>query len=140
MYCCCVGTIVDIDLTTIIVEDLKTKERFTCIFDGDESLEAKIGDEGTFVGKFRNGVIAVKKVDVRKFLDPLFEEDMLRTAGLTTLIAPIADPFPEMYLRFKAIDEARIADEQAKEEAAKAQLEEPVGGILIPDHEESTSA
>lgn len=137
MFCCVVGKIVSLELKTAVIEDLRTKERFTCKLDGDEAFEVKVGDEGAFVGRVRGGEFVVRRdIDsIRKFLDPLYEEDMLRTAGLTTLIAPIDDPFPEMYMRFKAIEEQRKADEEAKK--AEEQTEEP---LPIPDHEEEEGA
>lgn len=132
MFCCVVGKIVGLELKTAVIEDLRTKERFTCKLDGDEAFEVKVGDEGAFVGRVRNGEFVVRRdIDIiRKFLDPLYEEDMLKTAGLTSLIAPIDDPFPEMYLRFKAIETQRLADEQAKKEAEE---KEPLPDT---DHEE----
>lgn len=137
------GRVVDLQLKTAVVEDLRTKERFTCKLDGDEAFEVKVGDEGTFAGRVRNGEYVVRRVDVRKFLDPLYEEDMLKTAGLTSLVAPIDDPFPEMYMRFKAIEEQRRAEEEkaneekAAQEEAEAAAEQPLPSTDYEEEEGS---
>jgi hypothetical protein len=95
-----IGNILDISIDGTKIEDKISKEVHLVKLTGDQSLELKIGDTGIFVGELYNSKFRVTRYEIRKFLDPMYEEDLFSVAGKYSLIPPINDPFTEVYERF----------------------------------------
>jgi len=110
MTACIVGTIIEIQAKSIIVEDRLTKQHYKCEIEGDDLLEIKVGDQGVFVGQYYNESLKVRRVAIRKFLDPLYEADLYDASGKFTLIPVLNDPFTETYLEF--LEKQRQDDER----------------------------
>ena len=100
MIICVIGTITSIEHQKITIEDRITKEEIVCIPSGDSVLDMKVGDQGVFVGESCQGVNTLKKVEVRKFLDPLYETDLYQASSVYNMVDVIDNPFTEAYLAF----------------------------------------
>lgn len=100
MIVCILGAIKEITGKLFVVCDQVTKEEIICEAQGDTLLEAKVGDTGVFVGHYYKGLIKINKVNVRKFLDPLYEDDLYDASGKFNLVPVINDPFTEAYLEY----------------------------------------
>lgn len=102
MTCIIVGTVQDVSLKELKIEDSNTGEVHNCILNDDALLGVKAGQTGIFCGTYYNGKIRLRKVDVRRFLDPLYEEDLLEKSGEFTLLTVIDDPFPDIFEKLEA--------------------------------------
>jgi len=89
---CIVGKVLDLGIDKATILDLKTSEEFECTLN-TEGLEKN--QTGLFSGDLIKGKITVKYIHLKKFLNPLYEQDLFSSAGKYTLIQPIEDPFPE---------------------------------------------
>lgn len=111
MVVCIIGTVVEVDNKALTIEDRLTKQHYKCESEGDDFLNLKINDQGVFIGQSYNNIVKVRKYEIRKFLDPLYEADLYDASGKFTLIPVIEDPFTEAYLKFlerqQEIDEAK---------------------------------
>lgn len=105
-----IGKVVNVELGKLIVEDHVSRELIECEADADDVLDIELGQQAIFVGRINHGKLKVRKLEIRKFLDPLYEEDLFDASGKFTLIPPIANPFTENFIEFmekrKAIEEA----------------------------------
>ena len=107
MVACILGTIVDIQPRLVIIEDRLTKKNYNCTPETDEFLDYKIGDSGVFVGQIYNEVFRIRKVEIRTFLNPLYESDLYDASGKYNLISPIDNPFTEVFQKYlEAKDES----------------------------------
>jgi hypothetical protein len=91
---CVVGKIKELGLGTGVIVDLSTGEEFKCNLN-TETLS--VGQQGAFTGELVGNKISVKHATIRKFLDPLYEEDLFEASGKFTLIQPVDNPFPELW-------------------------------------------
>ena len=115
MTACIIGTVTAIKDKLVTIEDRLTKQQYDCETESDEFFNLKEGDQGVFVGQYLENIFRVKRVEVRKFLDPLYEADLYDVSGKFTLIPVLNDPFTATYLEFmekqKEIDEQETRPE-----------------------------
>lgn len=97
MTCVIVGKILKKEINKIEILDSNTQELHQCTFPDEEYEHLKEGDSGVFCGQSVNGVTKIKKIDLRKFLNPLYEEDLFENAGRYDFVDPINDPFPALF-------------------------------------------
>lgn len=109
MIVCIVGTVTDVTGQGFSVEDKLTKEVFECTSNNSDFLDMDIGTEAIFVGRWYKGTLKVDRREIRKFLDPLYEQELLETAAFYTLVPIINDPFGAIY------NELRLKDESIKD-------------------------
>ncbi len=125
-----IGKVLDVSLDGILVEDHITKEQIKAISEMDEDLALQIGDTGVFVGNIYKDTIRFKRYEIRKFLDPLYEEDLLSASGQFTMIPVIENPFTEAFVEFlekrKLLEEMRANEELDARETESTQT-------IIPD-------
>jgi hypothetical protein len=114
MIACVIGKVIDVQNKSIVVEDRLTKQQYTCETEGDDFLNIKKEEQGVFVGQYYNNVLRVKRVEIRKFLDPLYEADLYDASGKFNLIPVLDDPFTEVYLTYlekqKQLDEEEVSN------------------------------
>ena len=97
MTICMLGKITEIGATNIKVEDLQTGSSIILHLEIGDVFEAKIGDTGIFQGEYINNKIKAKRIDVRKFLNPIFESELISQSGFFNLITPIEDVFTQAF-------------------------------------------
>lgn len=100
MVACIIGTILSIENRSMVIEDRLTKQQYNCEPEGNEFLDLKIGQNGIFVGQYLEPIFKVKRINIRKFLDPLYEVDLYDASGKFNLIPVLDDPFIEAYLTY----------------------------------------
>jgi hypothetical protein len=61
------------------------------------SLDIKVGTEGIFVGEFTEGKFTFKRVNEKKFLSPLYEEELIKISSIINLYDEIQGPFDEWF-------------------------------------------
>ncbi len=121
-----IGKVLDVNLGAVIIEDHISRERIECDIDNSDMLDLKIGEQAIFVGDIYMNKMRVKKVEIRKFLDPLYEEDLFDASGRFTLIPLVSNPFTEKFLEYmerRKEEEAKIIEEAL--EAEKNCQDEP---------------
>ena len=96
MTCVIVGTLKDQKGRNLFILDKLNNQTYTVEAANDDTFELEIGSEGIFVGNETNGVITVTRHEIRKFLNPMYEEDLIGVAG-RIIIDLIDDPFPAIY-------------------------------------------
>lgn len=114
MMSCLIGKIVSIGNKVAEIEDTLTSQIYSCRTTGEEFLELKEGDEGVFLGEFYNNQLTIQKIEIRKFLDPLYEADLYDASGAFTMVSVIDDPFIDIYREFK--EQQILVDEDLIEE------------------------
>lgn len=98
MICCLIGTISNIENKKVTISDRLSGLDYECETEGDLFLNFKVGDQGIFIGPMWNNVIRVKKYELRKLLDPLYEEDLFNINQ--SMVPLINDPFGDLFLEF----------------------------------------
>jgi hypothetical protein len=100
------------------IEDRLTKEHYDCEPDGTDFLNLKEGDSGIFVGQYLPPIFKVKRINMRKFLDPLYEADLYDASGKFNLVPVLDDPFTSAYLAFLEKQKALELENELIEEDA----------------------
>lgn len=100
MIACLLGTIKSIQNKNLIIEDILTEKEYNCEYVDDQILNLEVGVEGVFVGQFIDSTFRIRKVDLRKFLEPLYEKEIIEASGKYNLVPVLKDPFTETYLEF----------------------------------------
>lgn len=100
MVGCIIGEVVSISKPKVIIEDRLTKQQYTCIPEGDLLLDLEVGATGVFVGQLYEGVLRIKRIALRQFLDPLAEDDLNEASGMYSFVPVINDPFTQTYLDY----------------------------------------
>lgn len=100
MHVALIGTVLKFGLQESLVLDLATKEEIVVHFTGDDKFDIVEGKMYAFTGEWRNGKISLTRFALRRFLDPMYETDLIEAAGKFKLINPINDPFVEYYQKF----------------------------------------
>lgn len=108
-----IGKVLDVNLDGVIIEDHVTKEKITAISESDDVLEMKIGETAIFVGNLYGNTIRVKRYEIRKFLDPLYEQDLFDASGRYSLIPPVDNPFTDAFVEF--MEKRKVQELEAKE-------------------------
>lgn len=96
---CVIGEVVSIGMTDVQVKASDTLETYTLEVDAEQLEQIEVGKEGVFVGTLKGGAIKIKRVDIRRFLDPLYEEDVFETGSRYVTVPVPEDPFDEMFSR-----------------------------------------
>ena len=65
------------------------------------SLETSVGTEGIFVGNFTGDKFFIKRVNEKKFLAPLYEEELIKIGSILNLHSEITGPFDEWFAKLK---------------------------------------
>lgn len=100
MTVCLIGKILRINTRSLDISEMSTKEEYTCDYENDDLFDLKVDQQGVFVGELISGRLRLKKVEIRKFLDPLYEDDLYDASGSLTLVPIINDPFTQTYIEF----------------------------------------
>jgi hypothetical protein len=101
MTCVFFGRILKIHLDKIEVLDFVSKEIHKNIYPkGNSLLDLKEGSTYIFQGDYRKDKISVNCINPKKFLNPLYEEDLFAKSGAYTLVEVVDDPFPEAYKKY----------------------------------------
>lgn len=87
------GEITSLTGTNGVVKDLETEEEYQLSLNNQFASELTQGSIGLFIGNYSGNILWLKKYALRKFLDPLYEEDLLTASGTFALIKPLDDPF-----------------------------------------------
>lgn len=90
---------------TYRVTDIETDEIYRVEFDDERDLE--IGSTAVLCGQLRNATFYASRVDVRKFLQPLYEEDLFQKSADFALVRTARDVFSEIYDRWSREAEER---------------------------------
>lgn len=93
MTCALAGRIKEIKVESIVVEDLISKDLFDVKTDSDELLRLKEGQTALFVGEMSQGILWVTRISAQRFLEPLFEDELMEISGKYALIQPENNPF-----------------------------------------------
>jgi len=113
MTVCIVGEILSVDKRDVVIRDRFTKEEIKAELIGDEVFEVQEGFEGLFVGSMFNNLITIKLVEIRKFLDPLYEKDLYDISGKFSFVPVLKDPFTDAFIKFQE-EEARREEERLR--------------------------
>jgi hypothetical protein len=119
MVCSFVGIIQSRDNLDIYIKDLSDGNIVQTRALNDETFDLDIGTSGVFIGELKDNVFYVKRYEVKKFLDPLHEDDLMNVTGKIVLTL-IDDPFPEIYkskeeLNIKIEEYNKSLEQQAQE-------------------------
>jgi len=69
----CLQAVCQVINNNYFLKDLDTGERYPAVF----LEEITPGTEGLFIGTFCSGIVNVSKRDVREFINPFYEEDVI---------------------------------------------------------------
>jgi len=128
-----IGTVLTINLSDAEVRDDLTKKNLLCKIAPDDLNDIQVGSQAAFVGDLqvissdagKNLVeITIKRIVLRRFLDPMYEEDVITAYGDFALLVPINDPFHEAYRIFKAEEDKRLEELASVEEEKEADSNE----------------
>ena len=103
------GNVTKVDLNTCQVYDVIGGESHTIHITGEAILNIKPGMDGIFIGEYLQGRLRAKKIEISKFLNALYEEDLFDSSGSWTLVQVVDDPFPEIFKKYLAEREAQKA-------------------------------
>lgn len=95
----CLGQVVSATNDRICVRDLETQDVYEVNYVFDPERPIGTDSTGVFVFSLSRGIRTLVYLSLRKFLNPLGEDDLITKAGAWTTIGLIDDPFPEMYDR-----------------------------------------
>jgi hypothetical protein len=109
-----VGEIKERNARTLTILDAVTKEYHKVTAIDDDTLELPAGTTGLFIGESVGGELKITRKEIRKLLDPLYEEDLMGIAG-KIVVELIDDPFPELFARKE--EELKELEESEKLEA-----------------------
>lgn len=77
MTVCLTATIIEANHPNYSIRDIQTSETFSAVID----TELEKGTQGFFVGTYQTNCLYVSKKDVRQFLEPYYEEDVIFTGS-----------------------------------------------------------
>lgn len=69
---------------------------------GNGSLDTIVGTEGIFVGDFIADRFTFKRVHEKKFLAPLYEDELLKIGSIINLYDEALGPFDELWKKLKS--------------------------------------
>ena len=122
------GNVTQVDLNTCQVYDVIGGETHTIHIVGEAILEIKPGIDAIFIGEYVQGKLRAKKIEISKFLNALYEEDLFDSSGSWTLVQVVDDPFPEIFKKFLAerqAMEAEMAELELEQNTKDLNFEEP---------------
>lgn len=97
----CLGRVIKQNNEHIQLQDYTTKQ----LVEGwlvEGSLPVSVGTEGIFVGKYAGDKFLIKKVHEKKFLAPLYEEELIKIGSILNLQNEIKGPFDEWLDKLKS--------------------------------------
>lgn len=114
IHICFFGKITEIKGTKAVIRVAESEDEVVVELGGNQSLELVNGDEGIFSGHIENKKVFVTKINLRKLVDPLYQEDLLRKGALLDVTGLIHNPFPKIYKDYLQYEEYK---QQVKEES-----------------------
>ena len=99
MIFCLVGKVTKVDGQSIFIEETPSSETFKMVWTGRDDISTCVGETGIFYGELLQQEFLVKRLDVRKLLIPLWENDIIDNA-ITAIIELDKDPFEEMFKQY----------------------------------------
>lgn len=90
------GRIKSVGTDSVDIEDLETNKVYSCYVEGGQREGLKEGVTGLFLGYDGQNGLVVRKVNARKIIDPLYEEDLMRASTAIPTIALKNSPFKEV--------------------------------------------
>lgn len=97
MICVIAGRIKAIGSDAIDLEDLASGDVYTARVDDTPLSSLKVGQTGVFMGDYSTRQLVVYRVNIRKFLNPLHEEELLEMSAMLPTIRVINDLYPEYF-------------------------------------------
>lgn len=121
-----VGTVLSLGTGTVFtIQDNSNRETIECTAQTDDILDLKVGMTAIFVGQYSPTEFKVRKIEIRKFLDPLYEEDLLSVSNSFALVPVMNNPFTEAYLEWqKNYVEEETTEEPSNDSVSEEDLEE----------------
>lgn len=102
-----IGEIIKKNGTEVSIKERKTGKVYAAKLEIETSLDLNIGDAGLFMDtKYDGTEMIFTKAEIRQFLDPLYEDTIISDAGSITFIPVIQDPFGQVFLDKRKLDEA----------------------------------
>lgn len=95
------GKVKDLTLKGLSVEDIQTGDIHICQCSPELLETLEIGETGVFSILFQAGNMHIRRLEMRKFLDPLYEEDVITASGKFTFVEIEDDPFPRIFSQLK---------------------------------------
>lgn len=122
------GTIVEVNGSSMKIKDLISGDVILAEAAADIAFDVHEGEEGVFSGLYQaGGKFVIKRLNVRKFLKPLYEDDLMEASGRETFIQPVDDPFFEAFEKLKDT----LYVDRAWEDALKILEEEGAQGVEV---------
>lgn len=99
MYGCGAGKITQLNKVTgeFVLVDQTDGTTIPCKYTGSGLYKLDNDQTGIFLGLFRGGVFHVQRIDLRSFLEPLFEKDLLNKSKWYDFQLGETDPFMEVW-------------------------------------------
>ena len=131
MVICLVGTIVNLDGAFADLKDAEDGKIVRVHLVNDLVDKVVVGHTGVFLGdRLTEGAPSVNSFDFRRFLDPMYEADILSESGLYTQFNVIKDPFKKVYdimVERNKENEKLNPQEEPEEAPAPGAEEDPEG-------------
>jgi len=96
MTCVIIGEVISFKGNTILIKDSITGEIHDTTSHDDETFELEEGATGIFIGTFEKGIPVINKYELKKFLDPMYEDDLMEISG-KIIVELVNDPFPKIF-------------------------------------------
>lgn len=88
------GTVVEVQGSSMKIQDLISGDIIQAEAAPEIAFEVQAGEDGVFLGSYQaGGSFLVKRLNMRKFLRPLYEEDLMEASGQETFVQVVNDPF-----------------------------------------------
>ena len=94
-----IGTVLNFESGFLIVRELTTNEQYKIKPGNDQTLELEVGHTAVFIGQLVSNEFKLISYDIRKLIDPMYEEDLLNSSS-NIVIDLVGDPFPEIFSNF----------------------------------------
>ncbi len=136
MTCVIAGEVLDVGPNSVQVRDVLTEDVYEILLQREEILKLDKGTHGFFVGELRYGKITARKVDIRKFLQPLHERDIMELSAKYIQVEIVDNPFDELYAEH-ILTERPLTSKEAQE--AKIRESADAERLLDEAHERVVS-
>ncbi len=90
------GKVLKTTVDQLEIQDQVTKQTITAYLGGN-SLDVTVGTEGIFVGTYTGEKFHIKRVSEKKFLSPLYEEELIKIGSIINLYDEMRGPFDEFF-------------------------------------------
>lgn len=114
-YIACAGEVLNVGYDKVKIKTFPDNEEIEVFISGDGILELKEGMQGIFVGKLSGQQFILENVELKKFLDPLYQRNLLNIASNMNLVEVVNDPFPAVFRNYFEYEEAKQTPDQEGE-------------------------